>query len=819
MRKVILSISFLILSVALFAANSVTGRVVEATSKKGIEFVSVAVYNPKTQKNIGGAYTNEQGVFNIGAIPGGKYELRVSFVGFETYSKEISITGSNINLGQIELKENDKVLKEIEVVGQGSQMRFDIDKKVFSVDQNIAAAGGSATDVLENIPSVDVDNDGNVSLRNNSSVEIWINGKPSGLTADNRAQVLQQMPAENLESIEIMTNPSAKYSPEGTAGIINLVMKKNRKAGYYGSLTAGSMLTNGKLGKNAGASINYNVGKFDMFANIGFREMRGEGSGFTNRKSFGESADTIFMKQNSTNSMKMGGTFGRAGVDYYLNDKNTIGVNAMFHLGKPQRLSTTDYLFTDNNDMIIRDYSRVNDAGDQHKGYNVNLSHKLEFDKKGSELLTNVIYSRNSNDGEQTYTQEDRLHSNLNQNITQNADGNGKGLEVKSDFTKKFTENDRLELGWSSKWNDRLSIAKGYDNVAQADIDAYYNRFKFDDQTHALYATYGTRINDFSIQGGLRGEYYANQSTTTPATTVQPIKNDYFELFPSLFLSKSLANNNELQLNYTRRINRPWGRQINSYRDYSDSTNIVYGNPDLTPEFASVMELNYLKTWDNHSLSSSVYYRFTDDVIQRISFMNEGAMESTFMNLSKKQDVGVELVAKNRLFKILNLTSSANFYHSKLDATTYEHPLNSAISKDLPARQSFAWNTRVIANLMFSRTFTGQITGQYRSAQVQAQGEQKPLYTMNIGLRKSFFDRKLNVNLNVRDLLDSRKFSSISWGDGFYQESESSRMGRSIGLTLTYNFGNMKPKPMDRNRMNSEGGMEGGEGMGMDMDM
>lgn len=818
MKKIFFTITFLIFTVTLFAASSITGRVVESKSKRGIEFVSVAVYNPKTEKNISGALTNEHGVFNISALPAGKFELRISFVGFEPYTKELTIDNKNLNLGEIELVENSKVLKEVEVVGQGSQMRFDIDKKVFSVDQNIAAAGGSATDVLENIPSVDVDNDGNVSLRNNSSVEIWINGKPSGLTADNSAQVLQQMPAENLESIEIMTNPSAKYNPEGTAGIINLVMKKERKSGYYGSLTAGTMLNNGKLGKNLGASINYNIGKFDMFANIGFRQMRRDGSGFTNRKSFGESADTIFMEQNNQNAMKMVGTFGRAGIDYYLNNKNTIGINGMLHLGTPQRNTTTDYLFKNNNNEVLRDYSRENAASDKHQGYNINLSHKLEFDKKGTELVSNVIYSRNSNFGKQNYTQKDRLNTDIDQDITQQADGNSRGLELKSDFTKKFTENDRLEIGWSSRWNDRLSIADGYDNLKNAEIESYYNRFKFDDQTHALYATYGTRIDDFSIQGGLRGEYYANSSTTTPATVTQPIKNDYFKLFPSLFVSKSLPNNNELQFNYTRRINRPWGRQINSYRDYSDSTNIVYGNPDLTPVFASVMELNYLKTWDNHTLSSSIYYRFSDDVIQRISFMNEGVMESTFMNLSRRQDIGAELVAKNRFFKILNLTSSLNLYQSKLDSTTYNHPLNSNISIGLPERQSFAWNARVIANLMFSPSFSGQITGQYRSAQLQAQGEQKALYTMDLGLRKSFFNRKLNINLNVRDLLNTRRFSNISWGEGFYQESEMRRAGRTIGLTVSYNFGNMKPKPMERNHNNSERGMEGGE-EGMEMDM
>lgn len=806
MRKIVFSILFMVFAIAAFAAGGVTGRVVDATTKRPIEFVNVVIYNPSTQKNVSGSLTNQEGVFNISAIPNGKFELRVSFVGYNAYTKEVNVSGANIAMATIELSENSKVLKEVSVVGQGSQMRFDIDKKVFSVDQNIAAAGGSATDVLQNIPSVDVDNDGNVSLRNNSSVEIWINGKPSGLTADNRAQVLQQMPAENIESIEIMTNPSAKFNPEGTAGIINLVMKKNRKAGYYGSASAGATLTNGKLGYNAGASINYNTGKWDMFANVGYREMLGKGSGFTERVN---TNDGTTLTQNSENDFKMRSIFFRAGADYAANEKNTIGMSIMGHNGKPRRLSTTDYSLMNAN-TPLRDYSRINDGSDKHQGYNLNLYHKIDFDKKGSNLLTNVIYSRNSNFGEQRYTQSDKMIPANAQDITQIADGNMQGWELKSDFTKKFNDNTRLELGWSSRINDRLSKASGFNHLTGKDIAAYYNEFDFADQVHALYATYGTRINNFSLQGGLRGEYYRGESTTKPAETAQPIINSYFQIFPSLFLSYSLPKSNEVQLNITRRVNRPWGRQVNSFRDYSDSTNISYGNPALTPEFASVMELNYLKNWSNHSVSSTIYYRFTDDVMQRVSFMRDGVMESTFMNLTKKRDVGVELVAKNRLFKFLNLTSSVNLYRSALDSATYVHPLDNTIKVGIPSRNNFSWDARVIANLMFTPSFSAQVTGQYRSSELLAQGERLPSYSMDLGLRKTFLDKKLSVNLNVRDLFESRIFKSNTWGTNFTQYSENKMGGRMAGLTVTYNFGNMKPKQI-RRPSQSENTESGGE--------
>lgn len=799
MNKRFLFFLFILVTIYSQAAVNIQGRIINADTQQPIEFVTVSIYNPATSKNLAGALTNQDGVFNIASVANGTYELRISFVGYSPFNKEFNVNGSDVRFGNIPLTEDSKMLKEVQVVGQGSQMRFDIDKKVFSVDQNIAAAGGSATDVLQNIPSVDVDNDGNISLRNNASVEVWINGKPSGLTADNRAQVLQQMPAENIESIEVMTNPSAKFNPEGTAGIINLVMKKNRKAGYYGSLSAGATLQNGKPGSNAGASINYNVGKFDVFANLGYRRMVGNGWGLTERTNY-NNGDSTLLNQNSKTEFKMGGVFFRAGVDYHLDSKNTIGINGFGHNGMPDMYSNTDYLLTRKaTNAKLRDYSRENNASDQHKGYNVNLYHRIDFDKKGSNLMTNLSYSEHGNLGNQRYTQLDRLAAANNQDITQIADGNSNTIELKTDYTKKFTDNNRLELGWSSIWNDRLSNASGTDNFNNKDIPEYYNVFDYAEQIHAGYATYGTRIDNFSVQAGVRGEYFRKDITSTSSR--ESIKLDpqsYFKVYPSVYLSYSLPNNNEVQLNYTRRVDRPRGRMVNSFRDYSDSTNISYGNPLLMPEMTSAFELNYIKNWDNHTLSSSIYYRLNNDDIERVSFLRNGVMESTFMNLTKEHDMGVELVAKNRLFKILNLTSSLNFYYNKLDASVYTNELYPEVRVVLPAHENFSWDGRVIANLMLSPTFSGQVTGQYRSERLTPQGKQLDSYSMDLGLRKSFFEKKFSVNFNVRDLFDSRKFRSVTSGEGFYQYSENKRMGRMFGLTLTYNFGNTKPKPVDR---------------------
>jgi len=799
MKKIFSFIIFSFLLLPLMAAQSISGKIVDATTQSPLGFVNVAIYKQNSKVPVTGITTDAGGNFTIPSVASGKYILRVSYVGYNPLGLPLNLSEAPLNLGVLKLVENNKILAEVEVIGQGSQMKFDIDKKVFTVDQNIAAAGGSATEVLQNIPSVDVDNEGNVSLRNNANVEVWINGKPSGLTVDNRAQVLQQMPAESIESIEIMTNPSAKFNPEGTAGIINLVLKKNRKAGYYGSVSTGLMIPDGgKLGGSLGASLNYSSSKIDAYANVGYRGMGMQGNGWNERTNYNV-ADTTLLRQDNTSDRAFHGLFMRAGVDFHLNDKNTLSLSGFGMNGGGTSTTKINYMLTDlSNDSVMQNYNRTNTETGDRPGYNLNLDYRHDFDKKDTYLTTSLSYSGSTRGGDSRYIQNDNL-SAYKSDITQTADNTNKELQFKLDYTNKLSENSKLEAGWQSNKQNRLSEATAYDNLHAVDLPAYLNDFDYNEQIHAAYLTFGNRFNKLSVQAGLRAEYMWKQSEYTSSISTQKLKpQTYFELFPSMYLAYTLPKNNELQLNYTRRVNRPRGRQINPFRDFSDSTNISYGNSELSPEFSSSMELNYLKNWDNHSMSASAYYRFTDNVIENVRFMNAGVMESTYMNVAKSQNTGLELVAKNRLFTILNLTSSVNLYYSKMDSSVYVNPYNTLLSTTIPGQDSFSWSARIMANLMFSKTFSGQISGGYEAPELIAQGKENASYSIDMGLRKTFYDRKLSLNLMVRDLLNSRSHSSTTWGDGFYQRSESSFHGRLVGVTVSYNFGNMKPKQKEK---------------------
>lgn len=819
MNRLFSSILLVFFVVPVFALQTIRGRIVDGNTSQPLDFVNVALLKEANAAPATGVISDEKGHFELPRVPNGKYMLRISFVGYNTIELPLKVSDKELDMGMIKLYEDSKRLSEVEVVGQGTQMRFEIDKKVFSVDQNIASAGGSATEVLQNIPSVDVDNEGNVSLRNNSSVEVWINGKPSGLTAENRAQILQQMPAESIESIEIMTNPSAKFNPEGTSGIINLVMKKNRKGGYYGSASLGTMWSQGAIpGVNAGINYNYNSGRFDAYINMGYRAMNFAGGGWSERYSLDTNNDTTaLLKQDNERLFGYSGLFTRAGIDYRLSDKHSIGLSGFGMVGTGGGSDKINYTLTDyTTSNILRDYNRynVNDGG--RPGMNITLDYKWELDQKGSNLMSSLSYSTHKRYSDDSYLQRENSGADTTSYIMQYNQGQNKEWQFKLDFTKKFSETDRLEAGWQSTLQDRFGPNSATDLLTNSPLYAYYNEFDYKEQVHAAYITYGNRFNNLSLQGGLRGEYFWRHPFNSVLDNAGNKQTDDYgakgeiQLFPSFFASYSLPDNNEIQFNTSRRISRPRGRQINPFRDYSDSTNISYGNLDLSPEYSAALELNYLKTWDKHSLASTLYHRFTDDVIQRVSFMNnDNVLESTYMNVTKSANTGFELVVKNNLFKILNLTSSVNLYYSKLYASTYISPYNNSITRNIPEQENFSWTGRVIGNVILGKNTFGQITGQYSAPRLIAQGKETASYSVDLGLRQTLFDRKLSLNFMIRDVLNTRRRSSVTWGDGFYQRSESYFSGRMIGLTATYNFGNMKPKKTEQQRDNNGGGEMG----------
>ena len=838
MKRIIPIIALLLLAINMQAAN-VTGKVIDAGTKQAIEFANVSVMQGENLAT--GTVTDVTGAFHL-EVKDGTYELIVSFMGYIDHRKELVVAGKDLNIGRIALREDSKMLQDVEVVGQGSSMRFELDKKVFTVDQNIASAGASVTDVLENIPSVDVDQEGNISLRNSEDVEIWINGKPAGLNSENRAQVLQQMPAGTVEKIELITNPSAKFSPEGSSGIINLVMKKDRSAGYYGSVQAGldyclAAPWNVPPGANVGFNINFNAGPVDGYFNVGYRYHTSNGGSTTDRYNLSgtgsEKLDSSLIQSHLTQeglqTHKGGGMFARAGLNFRLAEGHTLGVSGFGMVSAPVKGLGMDnttqrtYLLTDPLGNVLRDYTRNQTGDGSHPGGNATLDYTFEMNKH--KLQVSGTYNHFGFNMDTRYAQIESGKDTLYQ--FQGSSSLEQSIEIKADYEWKPTTQSRLEAGYdyTRSWSTSLSDAFNDDANGKhlSELNEYFADFHGLTQNHAIYVTYGNRFFDkLSIQVGLRGEYYMRhlESTykdgtgaTQDSYAAFPNKKDtaYFQVYPSAYIGYDFGNGHELQLNYTRRVRRPWGHQINPRMDFSDSTNISYGNVDLLPAYSNNLELNYLKTWERHTLSAGVFWKYNEGAIQNYKYMDPNdpsVMKNTYFNIGARQELGIEVVAKNRLFgDVLQLTTSANFYWNNVSPVEEDiFHLGDTIHMSVPGQNIFAGSVRIAAQFMFTKDFSGQIRANYRSPRVVAQGTTSHSYSIDIGLRHTFLNKQLALALNVRDLLDSRARKNTTWGDGFWQFSENRWHSRSVSLTLTYNFGNQQRRRPGK----PDGDMSGG---------
>lgn len=793
--------------------GKIKGIVMDGELGGPLEFVTVQVKAKGSDKIVQGSVTGSDGNYAIGGLKKGEYVVTFSYIGYEEVSKNISISSDNqiLSLGELTLAEDANQLGEVEVVAKRPQMRFEIDRKVFDATQDIAAEGGSASDLLSNIPSVEVDNEGSVSLRGNSSVTIWINGKASGLTADNQADILDMMPAGDIKQVEVITNPSARYSPEGTAGIINIILKDDRKPGYYGSVKVGAD-TDG--GYQASGNINYSSSKVDAYANLNYRNREFKGGGITSRLN---TTDNSFLDQTNDSKRQHNNWFGRFGATWHITKSDDLAFNVTGMTGGGDNSENIHYNSIDSQKNTIYTSDRITNGDSDMKMYNLELNYVHKF-SENSNIDLMVSNNQWRRDGmnifrqSTVYTDPSQTANPLYQ--TQENDIKDKTWEVQADYTNKISDMARIEAGYKGTFQRNASPVDTYTGTTAEDIrqdESLYNRFLYNQDVHALYMTYGGKWNKLSYQAGLRGEYWRVDTRSLDfdqefnGKASETFEKDYFKLFPSAFISYALPKNNELQVNYTRRLRRPWGGQLNSFRNISDASNISFGNPELTPEYSHSFELNYIKSWESgHTLSLSGYYRSTDDVIQRIRFLNteDNVMYTTSENVAKSQASGLEIVGKDKLFKILDLTTTVNLYYSKLDGFSYL-PQGAETPVIGDTDESFAWNVRMIANFSLPWGVSLQGTGNYNSKQLMAQGHREPNYSVDLGLRKSFLSDKLTLSINARDLLDSRKFRTVTAGDGFWQDSENWRGGRRVGFTLTYNFGNMNKKK-DKSKSRSE---------------
>lgn len=799
-----------------WAQGIVKGKILDRQKSEPLGFVNIKVTEQGSDKFAGGGITDAGGNFNVSGLKDGKYTLSLTFMGYKDVTRQFEITPAKreVQFKLLYMAEDAKQLNEVTVTGQRATMKLEVDRKSFDVGQLISNAGQSASDVLDNVPSIEVDNDGNVSLRGNSSVEVWINGKASGLTSDNRAQILQQLPAESIDRVEVIDNPSAKFSAEGSAGIINIVLKKDRKAGYYGSVQAGG---DTRGGANTSFNVNYNSRLIDTYLNMGYRHRANTG-----HMESQQTSDTYNQTYDSDSKQRGNNFFTRAGVTLHATTKDDFSLSGMLMHGGGNSHSYTPYIYTAvanglNNYQLDR-INRSRTGMDMRYG---EFNYRHSFNDKHFIDFTADLSSWKMN-GDNWY-QDSTVVVGID-DVTYSYQYrpqyiNNHRKELKLEYENQVTKNFKIEAGYNGNFSRENTPQESYmdntsfDGTNASEDKLFFNRFIYKQDLHAFYTTLSYKFGALSLMGGLRGEYwrvntesYTWEQEHDASLREQPFKKDYFQLFPSVFMSWQMTETQQLQLNYTRRLRRPWGGQLNSFRDTRDATTVSFGNPYLTPEFSNSFSLNYLKQWNDHSLLVSAYYRPTTDVIQRISYKNkeDGLFYQTSMNVAKSVSTGLEMTVKNKLWRILDLTTSANAYYYHLNGFSYDIDGQTVTGN---SDHNFTWNARMTASLMLPYDISIQTTGRYTARQVITQGYRKANYSIDFGARKNFFNKMFTLSVNCRDLLDSRRFETFTSGPNFTRHQINRRGGRRVSMTLTWNFGNMKQKKRPNKSHNSENDM------------
>ena len=794
------------------AIGKIKGVIVDDKNKQAVEFATVALFKLKDSALAGGMVAGSKGDFLLSELPFGRYFLKINFIGYKQFiidSISIRPKQMEIDLGQIKLKSTSEQLTEVEVTSEKSTIQLGIDRKIFNVEKSIISEGGSASDVLQSIPSISVDIDGNISMRGSGNVVVLIDGKPSGLTGSSRAAILQQIPASSIESIELITNPSAKYDPDGMSGIINVITKKNKLNGFNGSVSVGAG-TGDKY--NAAASISYRNSKLNVYANYGFRSNNRTGSGSTLRQNF--LADTtFFLRQNSSSLNKNISHNIKAGADFYLNDKNTIGFSILYNMGIESSTEEVNYFESDNNDINSASFSRDIETNDTPTNVDYNLNYRKTFIQPKQEIVFDINYSdadgtRNENyiEGNYALKYEPKNSTPFKQKTNNKSINNIISAQV--DYVQPLKNQMKWELGGKTTMrNIGSDFASNVYNYAYSDfiLDSITsNNFVYKEDIYAAYSTFSGTVNKFGYQLGLRAEQANTESNLI--TTKEKFVNNYFSLFPSLHLSQKLKKEQELQLSYSRRVNRPNSRNLNPFKDFSDPYNIRYGNPYLKPEYINSYELSYLKYFKKGVLTSTVYFRQTDGVVQRYKIISDSTISYiTFINLDKSQSYGLELIIKSDITKWWNVTFSANGFQTKIDGGAQADLQNENIS----------YIVKLLSNMRVWKNMDIQLTANYNGPTATLQGEVKSIFSIDLGLKKEIF-KNASLSLNITDLTDARRMQIVGNNDpAFYQEMMRKRESRIATLTFSYRFGKMSETRKSRPDRQNNGGFEGGGDMGM----
>lgn len=764
------------------APGIIMGHVYDSYADQPLEFATVALLNASDESLADGIITDINGLFRLTDIEPGEYILEVRFMGYNDKRVEqivLSADQRSLDLGKILVDPMDEMLDEVVVVADRPTMSYQIDKKVINVSQLHTSASGTAVEILENIPSVTVDLDGEVSLRGSGSFTVLIDGKPSILDAND---ILNQIPASQIENIEIITNPSARFDPDGVAGIINIVMKQNRLQGVTGiaNLNAGSFNRYG-----GDFLVNYRHNRFNFYLGGDYNERGRPGQSITRSQSFG--ADTTYL--NSTGDFeRIRNSWGfRGGIDFNINPQNTLSL--AYRLGDRQRGGISERIYEEWSTLnpVPYEYTSLEESERGGFAHTLTLDYKRDFNQEGHNVLAQAIVSQRNSD----QISDNMLYdSGMNVISGQRANefGPSERYTIKVDYTLPLNESQRFEAGYQTRislqdeTNDLFEFNTETSEFVQSEL--FSKDVEYSTMIHSLYTTYQGQSGKLGYQAGLRGEYTDRFIEMVGET------NDYvlnrWDYYPTLHLSYELPSNQQTMASYTRRVQRIRGWYLEPFYTWDDAYNIRIGNPNLEPEYIDSYELSYQKRFEKTILSVDLYYRITNNKIERISSIYDdqpNVLLTTFENVGKDYSLGSEIMASFDPF---------SWWHFDLMGNLYDYRQRGELYGADYSATSFNWNARLNNDFTITPSTRLQLRGMYNSPTVSAQGERSGFFVTSLALRQSFMDNDLSFTFQVRDIFGTMAWESTNFGDDFYNFRSWDPNTPTLSLRVSYRINNYR---------------------------
>jgi len=761
----------------------ISGKVIDESSKQAIPYASIVIKDA-TQNIVSGGITDDNGDFIIKQIPEGENTVEIVFMGYKTEIQKIKITKTNsrIDLGTIILKEVASKLDEIEIVAETSTVSQKIDRKVINVGKDLTAAGATASELLNNVQSVSVDSQtGNLSLRGNENVRVLVDGKPTNIDT---AQLLKQIPSTSIKSIELITNPSAKYNPEGMSGIINIVLHKNSNQGFNGSINNG--ITIGENTRyNGSIDMNYKTGKVNLFANYGLNDGKNENYGKVTRSDNNTIQDFYFLDNTTSHILKIG-------ADLYINEKNTFSFYTTQNNSNSQFNGNT--LVTLNNSIDSSSPMLV-ESDNNAQAYNFNYT--LDFEKEGHNLELEANFS-NSDQPENASYREILNPGNLILNYTDEIKNDRSTTLINADYTNPVSENGKLELGGEIRLNDtnnnRITTQQSEENSS----------FSYDRKIYSGYVNYNHKFDKLSMQLGARLEQYEVDGTFVKGAETANYTDEIFSVYPSAFFTYNPSEKNQFQLSYSRRVDRPGIDQVNPIREWSTPQITSVGNPNLRPQFTNSYELNYTHQYTKGSFTFGTFYRRVNDNITRIlnkDPLDVNNVELSYFNTESNNRYGVEFSNNHKIANWWRVNSSFDFYTQKESGIANGEQLEITNS---------SLNFRVNNSFKATKNLNFQVFALYRGGGESVQFKIDQMWMINTGASLNVLDGKGIISIRVNDIFEGMKFKFESenpypYSGQFNWESRTAYIG------FVYNFGGGKNKAKKRkNRDNNETEGSGG---------